>query len=410
MKVMVINCGSSSLKFKLFEMAEESVQLAEGLVEEIGKERSTFHYCTPKLQTGKLIRETQAKDHTEAVEAVAKTLIDPEIGLFQGTIQVDAVGHRVVHGGEKFSRSALITKGVKEVIEACCDLAPLHNPPNLAGIVACEQIFPDVPQVAVFDTAFHQSMPRRAYVYGIPYELYERYHIRKYGFHGTSHEYVSERAAVLLDKDVKQLKMVTCHLGNGASITAVKHGISVDTSMGFTPLQGLLMGTRTGDIDAAVVLYLMEKEHLSPKAMNDLLNKKSGLKGISGVSNDLREIMGRAQEGNERAQLAFDTMVYRISKYVGSYAAAMGGLDAVVFTGGIGENAVLVREKVLEPLAFMGIHVDRERNGSKSKERIITKDDSPVKALVVPTNEELMIALKTCLIVDESRGNHRVRA
>jgi acetate kinase len=405
MKVMVINCGSSSLKFKLFGMAEDNQLLAEGLVEEIGKERSPFHYSTSRLNGG-VKREIQAADHTQAVEAVATALVDPEIGLFVGPIQVDAVGHRVVHGGEKFSKSALITKGVKEVIEACCDLAPLHNPPNLAGIVACEKIFPNVPQVAVFDTAFHQTMPKRAYIYGIPYEFYERYHIRKYGFHGTSHEYVSERAAELMGKDVKQLKIVTCHLGNGASITAVRHGLSVETSMGFTPLQGLLMGTRTGDIDAAVVLYLMEKEHLGSKAMNDLLNKKSGLKGISGVSNDLREVMEQADHGNERAQLAVETMAYRITKYIGSYAAAMGGIDAVVFTGGIGENAVSVRQKVLEPLEFMGILIDPERNAAKVKEKVITRDGSPVKALVVPTNEELMIALKTRAVVEEALNHH----
>jgi acetate kinase len=404
MKVMVINCGSSSLKFKLFGMDRDSQLMAEGLVEEIGKEQSTFHYATSRLNGG-IKRDIQAADHTAAVEAVARTLVDPDIGLFEGAIQVDAVGHRVVHGGEKFSKSALITKGVKEVIEACCDLAPLHNPPNLAGIVACEKIFPNVPQVAVFDTAFHQTMPKRAYIYGIPYEFYERYHIRKYGFHGTSHEYVSERAAVLLGKDVKQLKIVTCHLGNGASITAVRHGQSVETSMGFTPLQGLLMGTRTGDIDAAVVLYLMDKEHLNSKAMNDLLNKKSGLKGISGVSNDLREVMDQAEHGNERAQLALDTMIYRITKYIGSYAAAMGGIDAVVFTGGIGENAVAVRQRVLEPLEFMGVQVDPARNLAKEKEKIITRDGSPVKALVVPTNEELMIALKTRAVVEDALGH-----
>jgi acetate kinase len=402
MKIMVINCGSSSLKFKLFDMEQGSLLLADGVIEEIGKERSSFHYRTHKMSAGdQAERSVQASDHTEAMDAVAKALTDPEVGLFQGTIQVDAVGHRVVHGGEKFSKSALITKGVKEVIEACCDLAPLHNPPNLAGIVACEKIFEGVPQVAVFDTAFHQTMPGRAYIYGIPYELYERYHIRKYGFHGTSHEYVSLRAAEILGQDVKQLKIVTCHLGNGASITAVRHGLSVDTSMGFTPLQGLLMGTRTGDIDAAAVLWLMDKEHLNSRSMNDLLNKRSGLKGISGVSNDLREIMDESARGNERAKLAVDTMAYRITKYIGSYAAAMGGIDAIVFTGGIGENAVSVREKVLEPLEFMGVQIDREKNSSKQKEKIITRDQSPVKALVVPTNEELSIALKTRKIVEE---------
>jgi acetate kinase len=402
MKVMVINCGSSSLKFKLFGMDQDNQLLAEGVIEQIGKEQSSFHYSTFRMEPKAEVKlNVRAVDHTEAVDVVAKTLVDPEIGLFKGNIEVDAVGHRVVHGAEKFSKSALITKGVREVIEACCEIAPLHNPPNLAGIVACEKIFPSVPQVAVFDTAFHQTMPKRAYIYGLPYEYYERYYIRKYGFHGTSHEYVSLRAAKLLGKEPNQLKMVTCHLGNGSSITAVRHGESVDTSMGFTPLQGLLMGTRTGDIDAAVVLYLMEKEHMDARAMNDLLNKKSGLKGISGVSNDLREVMAQAANHNERAQLALDAMNYRITNYIGAYAAAMGGLDAVVFTGGIGENAVEVRQKVLEPLEFMGVQLDRDRNLKKEKEKIITKDGSPVTAMVVPTNEELMIAMKTRAVVGE---------
>jgi acetate kinase len=409
MKVMVINCGSSSLKFKLFDIGESHTLLAEGLVEEIGKATSRFCYCTHRMKKGdKVANDVKAEDHTQAVDAVAKALLDPEIGLFQGSIQVDAVGHRVVHGGEKFSKSALITKGVRDVIEACCELAPLHNPPNLAGIDACETIFRGVPQVAVFDTAFHQTMPRKAYIYAVPYELYERYHIRKYGFHGTSHEYVSQRAADLLGQDIKKLKIVTCHLGNGASITAVKFGQSIDTSMGFTPLQGLVMGTRTGDMDPAVVLFLMEKEHLDIQAMNDLLNKKSGLKGISGVSNDLRQIMDAAKRGNARAHVAIDSMVYRITKYIGSYIAAMGGIDAVVFTGGIGENAVEIREKVLEPFEALGIVLDCEKNQSKDREKIITKDSSPVKALVIPTNEELMIAMKTKAVVEEeaTRENH----
>jgi acetate kinase len=409
MKVMVINCGSSSLKFKLFDIGESQTLLAEGMVEEIGKATSRFCYCTHKMKKGdKVANDVKAEDHTQAVDAVAKALLDPEIGLFQGAIQVDAVGHRVVHGGEKFSKSALITTGVRDVIEACCELAPLHNPPNLAGIDACETIFPGVPQVAVFDTAFHQTMPRKAYIYAVPYELYERYHIRKYGFHGTSHEYVSLRAAEVLGQDVKKLKIVTCHLGNGASITAVKFGQSIDTSMGFTPLQGLVMGTRTGDMDPAVVLYLMEKEHLDIQAMNDLLNKKSGLKGISGISNDLRQIMDAAKRGNARAHAAIDSMVYRITKYIGSYIAAMGGIDAVVFTGGIGENAAEIREKVLEPFDSLGIVLDCEKNQSKDREKIITKDSSPVKALVIPTNEELMIAMKTKAVVEEeaTRENH----
>jgi acetate kinase len=403
MKVMVINCGSSSLKFKLFDIDDGRTLLAEGIVEQIGKAQSQFIYSSHRMKQGeKLTKQVTAQDHTEAVDVVAKTLVDAEVGLFEGKIEVDAVGHRVVHGGEKFSKSALITKGVREVIEACCELAPLHNPPNLAGIAACEQIFPGVPQVAVFDTAFHQTMPRKAYIYGLPYELYERYQIRKYGFHGTSHEYVSQRAAEFLGVDIKSLRMVTCHLGNGSSIAAVKFGQSIDTSMGFTPLQGLLMGTRTGDMDPAVVLFLMEKEHLDIKSMNDLLNKKSGLLGVSGVSNDLRQIMDAAKRGNARAHVAIDAMVYGITKYVGAYAAAMGGLDAVVFTGGIGENAAEIRAKVLDPLGFLGLEIDPQKNGSAEREKVITKDSGSAKALVVPTNEELMIAMKTRAVVQET--------
>ncbi len=369
MKVMVINCGSSSLKFKLFDMEKTNYVMAEGVIEEIGKDKSKFKYKSKNMKKDEeLVKEVEAKDHTQAVEQVTKMLLDSKAGIFKDKIEVDAVGHRVVHGGEKFSKSALITKGVKEVIKDCFEIAPLHNPPNYCGIEACEAILPDVKQVAVFDTAFHQTMAKQAYIYGLPYELYERYHIRKYGFHGTSHEYVSQRGAEFLKKDIKKLKMVTCHLGNGASITAVKNGMSIDTSMGLTPLEGLVMGTRTGDIDPAVVTFLMRKEHMSPDDMDNLLNKKSGLKGISGVSNDLREIMQAASEGNNRAKFAIDIFCYRITKYIGSYAAAMGGIDTVIFTGGIGENASDVRAKVLEPLAFLGIKVDPAKNKSKENE------------------------------------------
>jgi len=404
MKVIVMNCGSSSLKFKLYDLDKTNTIIAEGVIEEIGKEKSKFSFKTKNLKD-KVEKDIKAEDHTAAVDAVAKALVDPKTGIFKEKIEVDAVGHRVVHGGEKFSKSALITKGVKEVIEGCFEIAPLHNPPNMAGIEACEKIFPGVPQVAVFDTAFHQSMSKKAYIYGLPYELYERYHVRKYGFHGTSHEYVSKRAAELLKTDIKKLKMVTCHLGNGASITAVDGGQSADTSMGFTPLEGLVMGTRTGDMDPAVVTFLMKKEHLTPDDMDNLLNKKSGLKGISGVSNDLREIMDAAAHDNSRAQFAIDIFCYRITKYIGAYAAAMGGLNAVVFTGGIGENAADIRKKVLEPLKFMGVVVDDGKNKSKDKEKIISK--GKVKAMVVPTNEELMIAMKTRFVVEESGNIYR---
>jgi len=408
MKVIVINCGSSSLKFKLFDMNESNELLAEGLVEEIGKELSRFTYRAGRIRNGeKITRNVQAPDHTAAVDAVAKTLVDPEIGLFSGPIQVDAVGHRVVHGGEKFSRSELITKAVKDVIRECCAIAPLHNPPNLAGIDACEAIFAGVPQVAVFDTAFHQTMPEHVFLYGIPYELYQRYQLRKYGFHGTSHEFVYRRAVELLGRPAEQVKVVTCHLGNGCSITAVKDGKSFDTSMGFTPLEGVVMGTRTGDMDPAAVLYLMEKEQLSPAATSDLLNKKSGLKGLSGVSNDLREIMQAAAQGTPRARLALDVFVYRIVKYVGAYAAAMGGLDAVVFTGGIGENAAEIRARVLEPLGFLGLVLDPARNASAAKEKDIATEGSRVKAFVIPTNEELSIAQKTRRAVEAAAGATR---
>lgn len=408
MKVMVVNCGSSSLKFKLYEMERTNSVIAEGVIEEIGKDKSKCKYKSKHMKKDEeIIREVEAKDHTQAVGQVTKILLDPKIGVFKDKIEVDAVGHRVVHGGEKFSKSALITKGVKEVIKDCFEIAPLHNPPNYSGIEACEAIFPGVPQVAVFDTAFHQTMKKEAYIYGLPYELYERYHIRKYGFHGTSHEFVSQRAADFLKKDIKKMKIITCHLGNGASITAVKNGLSVDTSMGLTPLEGLVMGTRTGDMDPAVVTFLMKKEHLTADEMDSLLNKKSGLKGISGISNDLREIKDAAANGNSRAQFAIDIFCYRITKYIGSYAAAMGGLNAIVFTGGIGENAADVRAKVLAPLKFLGIRLDEIKNKSKEKEKVISSVVSRVKVLVVPTNEELMIALKTKIVVAESGNIYR---
>ena len=408
MKVMVINCGSSSLKFKLYDMEKTNAVIAEGVIEEIGKDKSKFKYKSKIMKKDEeIVREVEAKDHTQAVDQVTKILLDSKIGVFKDKIEVDAVGHRVVHGGEKFSKSALITKGVKEVIQDCFEIAPLHNPPNFSGIEACEAIFPGIPQVAVFDTAFHQTMKKEAYIYGLPYELYERYHVRKYGFHGTSHEYVSQRAAEFMKKDPKKLKVITCHLGNGASITAVKNGQSVDTSMGLTPLEGLVMGTRTGDMDPAVVTFLMKKEHLTADEMDNLLNKKSGLKGISGISNDLREIMDAAAHGNNRAQFAIDIFCYRITKYIGAYAAAMGGLDAVVFTGGIGENAVDVRAKVLAPLGFMGLKVDDIKNKSKEKEKVISSVGSRIKALVIPTNEELMIAMKTKYVVSESGNIYR---
>ena len=402
MRILVVNCGSSSLKFKLYDLgsAETGTLLAEGVVEEIGREKSKFTYKTHK-SPNKLVLEVVAKDHTQAVAAMKDALLHPEYGLFQGKIQVDAVGHRVVHGGEKFSASALVTPGVRAAIVECIAIAPLHNPPNLAGISACETIFPGLPQVAVFDTAFHQSMPPHVFLYGLPYEQYDKFHIRKYGFHGTSHEYVARRCADLMKKDFDKLRLITCHMGNGSSITAVKNGKSFDTSMGLTPLEGVVMGTRTGDMDPAVVLHIMDKQKLSLQEVNTLLNNKSGVKGLSGISNDMRQIEEKAAEGNQRAKLALDVFAYRVVKYIGSYVAAMGGADAIVFTGGIGENATSMRAKILEPLAFLGAELDPVRNGSDGKEKVITLDSSRIAAWVVPTNEELMIAQKTKSIVEE---------
>jgi acetate kinase len=402
MRILVVNCGSSSLKFKLYDLTsvDAPALLAEGLIEEIGREKSKFTYKSHK-SPNKLVLEVVAKDHTQAVAAMKDALLHPEHGLFKDKILVDAVGHRVVHGGEKFSNSALVNPSVRGAIEECIAIAPLHNPPNLAGITACETIFPGLPQVAVFDTAFHQTMPPHVFLYGLPYEQYEKFHIRKYGFHGTSHEYVALRCAELLQRDFDQVRIITCHMGNGSSITAVKNGKSFDTSMGLTPLEGVVMGTRTGDMDPAVVLHIMDKQKLSPQEMNKLLNNMSGVKGLSGVSNDMRQIMEKAAEGNSRAQIALDIFVYRIVKYIGAYVAAMGGADAIVFTGGIGENATGIRARILEPLAFLGAELDPVRNGSDAKEKVVTRDGSRIAAWVVPTNEELMIAKKTKTILDQ---------
>ena len=405
MKVLVINCGSSSLKFKLYDLpADDTATLmAEGLVEEIGREKSKFSYRDTRSPE-KIVGDVVAKDHTQAVAAMKDMLLDAEHGLFKDKIEVDACGHRVVHGRELFSNSALVTPEVRRAIEDCIGIAPLHNPPNLAGIAACEKIFPGLPQVAVFDTAFHQTMPPHVYTYGLPKDQLDRNHVRKYGFHGTSHEYVARRCAELMKKDFAQIKIITCHLGNGSSITAVKNGQSFDTSMGLTPLEGLLMGTRTGDMDPAVVLYIMDKDKLSPQEMNTLLNSKSGVKGVSGISNDMRQVIAKAKEGDARAKLALDMFDYRLIKYIGSYVAAMGGCDAVVFTGGIGENDAAMRARVLDPLRFIGVDMDPERNSSDAKEKVITRDGSRISVWVVPTNEELMIARKTRAIVEQGRS------
>jgi acetate kinase len=408
MKVLVINCGSSSLKFKLYDLpaADTATLMAEGLVEEIGREKSKFSYRDSR-SPDKIVGDVVAKDHTQAVAAMKDMLLDAEHGLFKEKIEVDACGHRVVHGRELFSNSALVTPTVRGAIEACIGIAPLHNPPNLAGIAACEKIFPGLPQVAVFDTAFHQTMPPHVYTYGLPKDQLDRNHVRKYGFHGTSHEYVARRCAELMKKDFAKLKIITCHLGNGSSITAVKDGQSYDTSMGLTPLEGLLMGSRTGDMDPAAVLYIMDKDKLSPQEMNTLLNSKSGVKGVSGISNDMRQVIAKAKEGDARAQLALDMFDYRLVKYIGSYVAAMAGCDAIVFTGGIGENDVAMRARVLEPLRFVGVDIDPERNSSPAKEKVITRDGSRICAWVIPTNEELMIAQKTKAIVEQERSSVR---
>jgi acetate kinase len=405
MKVLVINCGSSSLKFKLYDLpaGDTAALMAEGVVEEIGREKSKFSYRDTR-SPDKIVGDVVAKDHTQAVAAMKDMLLDAEHGLFKEKIEVDACGHRVVHGRELFSNSALVTPEVRGAIEACIGIAPLHNPPNLAGIAACEKIFPGLPQVAVFDTAFHQTMPPHVYTYGLPKDQLDRNHVRKYGFHGTSHEYVARRCAELMKKDFAKLKIITCHLGNGSSITAVKDGQSYDTSMGLTPLEGLLMGTRTGDMDPAVVLYIMDKDKLSPQEMNTLLNSKSGVKGVSGISNDMRQLIAKAKEGDARAQLALDMFDYRLIKYIGSYVAAMAGCDVIVFTGGIGENDATMRARVLKSLQFIGVDVDPERNSSPAKEKVITRDGSRICAWVVPTNEELMIARKTKAIVEQGRS------
>lgn len=396
MNVLVINCGSSSLKYQLINMADESV-LAKGLVERIGIEGSILkHEIEGK---DKVVIEQPMENHKVALTLVLGALVDKDHGAINDMSEISAVGHRVVHGGEKFSGSVIINDDVINALEECIELAPLHNPPNLMGIAACRELMPSVPMVGVFDTAFHQTMPKSSYIYPLPYELYEKYGIRRYGFHGTSHRYVSERAADMLGKDMKDLKIVTCHLGNGASLAAIDGGKSVDTSMGFTPLEGLAMGTRSGDLDPAIVTFIMEKEKLDIEGINNLLNKKSGVLGISGVSSDFRDIENAAKEGNERAQLALDKFNIRVKKYIAAYAAVMGGVDAVVFTAGLGENSASNREDICKGLEFIGINIDPVKNNVRGKEVIVSTDDSKVKILVVPTNEELVIARDTLELV-----------
>ena len=401
MKILVINAGSSSLKYQLYDMTDESV-LAKGLVERIGMDSSIL---THEPTGGQEISEvSEILEHTTAIRKVIDKLVDPEVGVIKSIEEIDAVGHRVVHGGESFSQSSIVTPEAKSEIRRLFDLAPLHNPAHMSGIVAVEKNMPTVPQVVVFDTAFHQTMPEKAYLYAIPRVLYKKHKVRRYGFHGTSHDYVSAKAAEFLGRDIKDLKIITCHIGNGGSLTAVQGGISVDTSMGMTPLEGLMMGTRSGDLDPAVVPFVMNKEDLTVNEVNSMLNKHSGLLAISGVSSDMREIIDGMQKNEPNSTLAFEMYEYRIRKYIGSYAAAMNGVDVLVFTAGVGENASVLRERLLEQLTFLGIELDKEANLVRSKEpRFISTTDSKVKVLVVPTNEELMIARDTHRLVLESK-------
>jgi acetate kinase len=398
MKVLVINCGSSSLKYQLLDMGTEDA-LAKGLVERIGLDGSRLKAENSK--GSKKTIEVEMKNHKDALAQVLNVLTDAEIGEIKSLSEIDAAGHRVVHAGEKFSDSVLINEDVMAALDECIELAPLHNPPNIMGIRAIQELLPGVPNVGVFDTAFHQTMPKAAYIYSLPYEYYEKYGLRRYGFHGTSHRYVSQRTAEFLGKDIKDLKLVTCHLGNGASVAAIDGGKSIFTSMGFTPLEGLTMGTRTGDLDPAIVTFLMEKENLSIEQINDILNKKSGIYGISGISSDFRDVETAAFEGNERAQLALDIFRNRVKMYIAAYSAMMGGVDAVVFTAGLGENSVDDRYEICKNMEFLGIDFDVEANKVRGKERILTKEGSKVQVLLIPTNEELMIARDTKVIVSK---------
>ncbi|MDK2823003.1 MAG: acetate kinase [Clostridia bacterium] len=396
MNVLVINCGSSSLKYQLFDMTNESV-LAKGLVERIGLEGAKLSHRPAKKDKYEV--ETEIPNHEKAIELVLKALVDSEHGVIDSMEKINAIGHRVVHGGEDFSGSVFIDEKVMKALNDNISLAPLHNPPNIMGIEACKKLMPNVPQVGVFDTAFHQTIPKHAFLYGIPYEYYQKYKIRKYGFHGTSHKYVAQRAAAMLRTPLEKLKLITCHLGNGASICAVEGGKSVETSMGFTPLEGLMMGTRSGDIDPAIVSYLMEKEGWSMEEATDFFNKRCGVLGISGVSSDFRDIESAADEGNERAQLALERFAHMVKKYIGSYVAIMNGVDAIVFTAGLGENSAEMRYEICKSLTYLGLEIDRDKNFTRGVEADVSTDDSKVRVLVIPTNEELMIARDTYDIV-----------
>lgn len=392
MKILVINAGSSSLKYQLIDM-DQSVVLAKGLCDRIGIDGSKLEY--KPVGKDKIVTPAPMKDHSAAIKMVLSALVDPETGVISSMSEIGAVGHRVVHGGENFSESVVITPEVKEAIAACSELAPLHNPANIIGIEACEKAMPGVPNVAVFDTAFHQTMPQTAYMYALPYEYYEKYKVRRYGFHGTSHKYVSKKAAELVGKDISELKIITCHLGNGSSVAAIENGKVVDTSMGFTPLAGLPMGTRCGDIDPAIVTYLIEKTGASPKEFDTLMNKKSGMLGVSGKSSDYRDLEAGMNEGDKRCELAFNMFLYSLKKTIGGYIAAMNGVDAIVFTGGLGENNGMLREQVMNNFSFMGIKIDSVKNDTKSDYRLVSAPDSSAAVMVVPTDEEMMIAIDT---------------
>ena len=396
MNVLVINAGSSSLKYQLLNPDTQEI-LAKGLCERIGID-GKFTY-KPTGKTAVKAADVAMPTHSEAIQTVLNALVDKDNGVIASMKEIDAVGHRVVHGGEKFAKSVLITDEVMATIEECNPLAPLHNPANIIGIRACQQLMPGTPMVAVFDTAFHQTMPPVAYTYALPYEYYEQDKVRRYGFHGTSHNYVSQRAAAMLGKPIEELKLISCHLGNGSSITAINGGKSVDTSMGFTPLAGLPMGTRAGDLDAGILQYLMNKHGMNIDEMLNVLNKKSGVEGISAISSDFRDLENAEAQGNQRAELALRVFDYSVKKYIGAYAAAMGGVDAVIFTAGVGENGPETRESACAGLEFLGIKIDPEKDKVRGKEMDVSADDAKVRVLVIPTNEELMIAMDTAAIV-----------
>ncbi|WP_322626951.1 acetate kinase [Aedoeadaptatus coxii] len=396
MNILVINCGSSSLKYQLIDMDRKEV-LAKGLAERIGIEGGRVKYEA----TGKdeIVIEEMLADHKAALKIVLDSLKHEEYGAVKSLDEIDAVGHRVVHGGEAFAESVIIDEKVMQAINDNVEIAPLHNPPNIIGIEACKEIMGDVPMVAVFDTAFHQSIPELNYIYALPYEYYENYKVRRYGFHGTSHQYITERAAEMLGKNLNEVNLITCHLGNGSSISAVKGGKCFDTSMGFTPLEGLAMGTRSGDLDPAIIPFIMDKEKLSTEEMSNVLNKKSGVLGVSGVSSDFRDLEEAAEKGNHRAQLALDIFENRVRKYIGAYLTEMDHCDGIIFTAGVGENSITTRERVVDGLKSLGIEIDKEKNNMRGKEAVVSTDASSIPVLVIPTNEELKIAMETAKLV-----------